>query len=290
MSWHRLCKEEYQLLCSFLRPREYRAASLTERLFRLGSFAPPSKREGTVWILGDSGFEPGIRAMVMHCANGLLLPLFHRSHRPSLDEVKDLYKLMGARAGGIYCILGEKNDVLCCEAANGRSRRSERSFYLMTLGSTFPGGYSRGREIAGLEIVQIREQDSERFFPVELAYQLEEVVNDPASYNDQAGRIHFARQCRSQIIYGATVQGKPVAKLGTNAIGRDYCQIGGVYTLREYRRMGISRLLLQHLVRTITARKQKLCLYVRKDNEAAQGLYSSMGFRVRGEYRISYPS
>jgi predicted GNAT family acetyltransferase len=91
-----------------------------------------------------------------------------------------------------------------------------------------------------------------------------------------------------QEIYYAVLEGMPVAKAGTNARGIEYDQIGGVFVSPAYRNRGFARQVLTHLLKSIFLQGRKPCLFVKKSNSPALGLYRSLGFQERGTFRISY--
>jgi len=58
---------------------------------------------------------------------------------------------------------------------------------------------------------------------------------------------------------------------------------------REYRRCGVGRSMLQHIIaQALNVGLQNITLEVRKSNEAAQSLYRSLGFEVCGVRRGYY--
>lgn len=289
-NWRRARRDDLPEISAFLSPREYRACSLSSRLSRYGQLRLPGRSEGSLWIFSPPGDNPKggtctIRGLLLLCSHGLLLPLFHETEGPERSDLAALYRRLGDISARIYCILGRREEVKLCEDALGRALEGDRSFLLMTRKhrpAPFPPP-------EGYTIRRIRETDGDTYFPLERAYQLEEVVLSRERYHETAGRIHFRKQCKSQIILAMDFHGEGVAKAGTNAIGIRYCQIGGVYTKPEHRSRGLAASLMESLLSRIFARGQYASLFVRNDNLAALGLYRKLHFEVRCEYRIAYP-
>jgi predicted GNAT family acetyltransferase len=130
--------------------------------------------------------------------------------------------------------------------------------------------------------------DSELLWPLEKAYQVEEVIRTGHQLNEAPAKRHFINTLKDQEIYYAVLDGMPVAKAGTNARGIEYDQIGGVFVSPAYRNRGFARQVLTHLLNSISLQGRKPCLFVKKSNSPALGLYRSLGFQERGTFRISY--
>ncbi|WP_020613305.1 GNAT family N-acetyltransferase [Sediminispirochaeta bajacaliforniensis] len=291
MNWKKAGQQDLPRIMEFLAPREYRAATLASRIQEYGIPKLPPKKNGSLWYLPEAEDNKGIRGLVLFCSNGLYLPLFHETHPPRYDELQDILLRFRKEYRAIYCLLGREEDVRLSEEALRCSVSERKLFYLMTrkLAEEEKGEKEKRITIPRLSVRRLSADDAERFFPVERAYQIEEVVTDPQHYNEEAGLIHFRNQCRRQLIFGAMVGNIPVAKAGTNAIAFRYCQIGGVYTRPEYRGMGIAYQTLKRVMAAVASRGQYETLYVRRDNEAAVALYRSLGFRTRCSYAITYP-
>ena len=119
-------------------------------------------------------------------------------------------------------------------------------------------------------------------------YELEEVYIDKTLFDEHVCRMHLRKNLKKQIIYVAEVHGRPVAKGGTNARGYRVDQIGGVYTQENIRKRGIAYLLMHKLLSHIFTEKEKCCLFVKKTNTAAIRLYKKLGFKIKGNYKITY--
>jgi predicted GNAT family acetyltransferase len=125
-------------------------------------------------------------------------------------------------------------------------------------------------------------------FQLQAAYETEEVLPDGAKLNAPGCRLsaeHIIRRDHSLV---AVLDKKIVGKINVSAASCNYRQIGGVYVLPEYRGRGIARILGASFSRSVISEGKKIVLFVKKNNAAAQKVYSSLGFTAIADYRISY--
>ncbi len=288
MNWKQAEAQDLSPFLDFLAPREYRAAALASRLQYNGSVRMPPGKTASLWILPERKAPESVRAAILLSEAGLYLPLYHECDAPAIEELEEFFRRCCKNSRKIYCLLGRNEDIILSNEALARPLFAERLFDLMT--SKEPAGGKSPVHIPHLHIRRIKEAEADTFFPLEREYQLEEVVTAPDRYNEAAGRLHFKQQCRSQLVFGAWMNGRPIAKAGTNAIGFRYCQVGGVYTDPAFRGRGIATAVMTRLLSAIDSRGQHCTLFVRKDNPPAAALYHSLGFVRRCGYRISYPA
>jgi len=130
--------------------------------------------------------------------------------------------------------------------------------------------------------------DLEYLMPLRSAYEIEEVILNQSNFNKTACRTRFSKTISKESVFFAEVDEKPVATCCISASGFKWGQIGGVYTLPEYRSNGLSALLMKATSKHAAKHGMDLMLFVKKDNKAALKLYSNCGFIQNGDYRISY--
>ena len=139
-----------------------------------------------------------------------------------------------------------------------------------------------------LRIFHAMASDEEKLFPLERAYQIEEVIPPNFAFSDQLLRDSFKLNFQSQKIFALEVSDAPVAKAAITSFGENFALLGGVYTLPEARRKGFAAALIRHILRHLAAENKSVSLYVKKKNLAAVELYKSLGFESAGEYRLIY--
>jgi ribosomal protein S18 acetylase RimI-like enzyme len=119
-------------------------------------------------------------------------------------------------------------------------------------------------------------------------YEIEEVILNPSRFSRAVCEQSVRSALAKQVIFVAEYRGQLIAKAQTNAIGYRYCQLGGIYTKKSFRKLGTGTAVVQALCAAIHAKGKKTCLFVKPANEAAINLYKKLGFLEIGPYRISY--
>lgn len=130
--------------------------------------------------------------------------------------------------------------------------------------------------------------DGNALYPLQEAYEKEEVLFREADFQPLACRLHLGKVLKTQEIVGLWENGHPVAKAGTNALTSTWAQIGGVYTRPEHRGQGHQKRLMAFLIRRLSDEGRRVCLFVKKTNRAAFSLYRSLGFQSSGPFSIIY--
>jgi predicted GNAT family acetyltransferase len=202
---------------------------------------------------GDGAFEPGARML--------------------LDRVPDS-----------WCLMGPAEWVARAEPLMPPSHIQHRISYEFLFRPAAPGDTAGGPG----EFRLARPGDLEALFPLQEGYEKEEVLFDPAEFNPLVARVHLLKALRHQQIGLLLVDGKPVAKAGSNALTGQWAQVGGVYTLPAWRRQGLQKRLLSALLGVWAQDGRGACLFVKAANAGALGLYRSLGFRSAGAFTILY--
>jgi len=140
----------------------------------------------------------------------------------------------------------------------------------------------------GLRIRRASSDDENGIFPLQVAYELEEVVPPSGRHDRGACRLALAKALKERIILVAELQGRPVGKAGINASGWLWDQMGGVYVSPESRGRGIGTRLALELRDLTFERRRSLALFVRPSNHAALRAYDQADFKRGGAYRIAY--
>ena len=139
------------------------------------------------------------------------------------------------------------------------------------------------------KIVRCGIKDADALMPLQLAYEAEEVLPPCRTQNPAVTRKNLERILKTEYVLALqNSDGAPVAKANTNAVGIRWAQIGGVYTVPDFRRKGCASLLVKTLAEKIVASKRFPVLYARNGNEGAQKAYSAIGFIKTGGFTIAY--
>lgn len=140
----------------------------------------------------------------------------------------------------------------------------------------------------GLIFKKCTENDAKFLLPLELAYQKEEVLTDSQKINPTVCSYSLMRRLKTQIVFSAVKNGKIVAKAGTNALSWNYAQLGGIYTLPEYRRQNIAFLTVRTLLAFLFSCRKNAVLFVNEKNTKALNLYKKLEFSEVCPYQIAY--
>lgn len=125
--------------------------------------------------------------------------------------------------------------------------------------------------------------------PLQEAYQKEEVLPKCRAFSPAASRLTIEKALHERRIAALIdMQGKITAMTAVNAIGINCVQIGGVYTVPEYRRKGFCRALVSSVTNAMINDRRQVVLYVRENNTAAMELYKGLGYRQFGRLCIVY--
>jgi ribosomal protein S18 acetylase RimI-like enzyme len=297
MRWKRASKRDLPELIDFLRRREWRAVPFTSRLRRQGRAVFPARLEASILICRRSS---GICAVMMLTSTGLLLPIFSA-------EVALLAEDGAAQDGKaavppgpfpgwkdlpyrLYSLMGPRAEVSWMEEILPARPRVSIDYHLMiqSRDSFMKQRRKSATHFPGLVIRTAYPQDLLDLLPLQIHYELEEVVVSKKRYSAQVCRQNLKRSLRQQLILMAVLKGKVVAKAGTNARGFRTDQIGGVFTAEDVRKTGIAYRVMEELLKRIFAEKPMVCLFVKETNLPALSLYRKLGFLSADRYRISY--
>lgn len=151
------------------------------------------------------------------------------------------------------------------------------------------------KEIACLKTARARivhciPQDAPLLMPLHAEYVAEEVLPRGFSQSRAATFLMLEKALKARAVYAVKLREKEkdlfVSKAHITALGSKYLQVGGVYTIPEYRHLGFAQTLL---VALLLKNPETTCvLYVRKENVAALRLYTKVGFAPAGEYEVTY--
>jgi predicted GNAT family acetyltransferase len=132
--------------------------------------------------------------------------------------------------------------------------------------------------------------DFEQWQPLQHEFLAEEGI--PIQGTPEQLRANFTENAVAGRWWGAFLDGELLAMAALNAVHGITGQIGGVFTLRDFRRRGLSRATLQTLMADSVRRHrlERLILFTGQQNRAAIRLYESLGFGSIGEYALLFGS
>lgn len=270
-SWQLLTRKEYVILAEHLANlHEWEYSALTDRLLR------PLKTS-QVWIHSAkrNSLPDGI---ILQEKSGYTFPWFTAAFRDNPDV--SLPELSYSTA----TIMGMDTNLRFYLHAAGIDSGEYITYHLMhrapsPLRLKIPSGF------------QLLPLDSSHFplvLPLERGYQREEVLLPGHMLHEETVARNLRYMLRHHIGYGVSYKGSILAKAHTNARGLKCNQIGGVYTMPEWRGRGLAGLALQGLMKALRADQFNISLFVKPGNISGSALYSKLGFSRAGGYAIAY--
>lgn len=154
----------------------------------------------------------------------------------------------------------------------------------------------------------------ESLYKLSMLYEKEEVFS-PEPFSKKDSRLRCNNALQTQFIYAFKEEGGLVSKVQTNAIGFNFLQLGGVFTIKKRRGEGLATILLISLLNKVLKLKEtekkkekeeekdstllpfntsvlgksyNASLFVRVENKVALALYKRLCFCDRGGYKIIY--
>ena len=229
--------------------------------------------------LGRLGLEESQPpAALLYQKDGVALPLLAEGVTPAVLEEAPL-------TGGIKMIMGSSLEV---EALERQVRRPLRQRILYDLMVHLGEPAAPIPPAADISVRTALPADTESLYLLQRGYEVEEVLLEDSIFNVNLCRQNLRSLLKRETVLVAYHKGIPVAKAGTNARGYGFSQVGGVYTLPEYRGNGISAYLMALLARREWDQGRALALFVKKTNLPARSLYHRGGFKRMGDFRITY--
>ena len=165
---------------------------------------------------------------------------------------------------------------------NNQSLQSELLKYSSTLKSSAQKLYNDDF------IMRCTENDMENLFEIERNYLQDEVAVRGQKVSDAEVFMRLRQILKNQLYFALISDDRIVSKAYTNAIGKNWIQIGGVYTLFQFRQNGYAALTVSTLCKRILQAHKNISLFVKTKNLPAQQLYQKIGFTFHSDYKIVY--
>ena len=137
-------------------------------------------------------------------------------------------------------------------------------------------------------IMRCTENDMENLFEIERNYLQDEVAVRGQKVSDAEVSMRLRQILKNQLYFVLISDDRIVSKAYTKAIGKNWIQIGGVYTLFQFRQNGYAALTVSTLCKRILQAHKNISLFVKTKNLPAQQLYQKIGFTFHSDYKIVY--
>jgi len=242
-------------------------------------------------IVHNSWVDSSIDFSIMLTENGQLLPICRENIASKIINLNKGLEFFGNSLSKVNTIMGDKksvSNILKNCFSNNIVSEGENSFNYYTMTLDEKNFMPCNLYLQEMNIRMATQKDIENLLPLQKNYEIEEVLPSSEIFNEAISKKHLSMILKNQITVVAEKSGKIIAKANTNGKGYIYYQIGGVYTLPEYRNIGISTALVSYLIENIFSRGMKASLFVKTNNSAALKVYINLGFSKMEEFQITY--
>lgn len=226
-------------------------------------------------------FETEILGVFYFSEGGILTSFIPK---PTKESEKELCNFFYEKK--ISCIMGEKNEAEKIRKLIFKLKKIQpddiREMLFME--------YTQSKNISAqnLEITKCSLQDADKLFPLHISYTQEEVLPEWKKINLALERLKLEKILRTQKVLAVKKENLFCAKAQTNAISKNFIQIGGVFTQKEFRSKGFASTLVKKLAEEFQKENKKSVLFVNKKNKPAICAYKKAGFISFAKYEMLY--
>lgn len=283
MKWSVAGKNDLTILIDFILEKEWEHTFFTHHLIEKGTYILPSKSKFPILILKEKN---RIKAACMVSYWGGIFPVFKSIDLPDEKELNSLTSWLNKNLKRIYSIMGTEDRVQLISNVLNKKNGNKVHYNLMRREHDHIKQVKP--QIKDLQIIKATPDDAAVLLGLELDYQREEVFLDPSSIKNAQIYHNLRTTLNEQEIFYVTSGVTPIAKAGTNAIGHKWNQIGGVYTDKNFRNIGLSTWLMEYILDYLEQDGKKTVLFVKENNKAAEKVYNKLGFENKKKFNIIY--
>jgi predicted GNAT family acetyltransferase len=276
LRWDKMDTKTIEETTNFLKAREIHCVAACSK------FLSHNSGRDHVWSLREGGT---ISALLLHSGRTLFPVLDRSAHRSA-----SYFMTRFLRKVPIHAVQGRREDADLLDYALtglGYECGDLIDYDQMTLDEE-PDSAALNAGPAGLILRQPGIADMDSLYPLQAAYEVEEVLPKGRLFNPAACWRSLERIITGEYVLTAELDGRVIGKINTNALSFSRYQIGGVFVHPAYRGRGIAVSMGAAFARLLIAHGWGLSLFVKKRNSAARAVYRRIGFSVTGDYRISY--
>lgn len=279
LRWKKIRPKNYGKAREFLKARENRYVSACARFLHI------KDRRDEVWALASGSDEP-YSALLLYYRESLY-PIFGGCRDiplpPFLDRI--IFKVP------VHSIQGPREDVEILEElvkGNDYNPAEQIDYDLMSIDEKPPLNNLLGYGPPDLILRPPEKKDIDEIYILQSAYEQEEVLPKGADFYPAACRTNLERILKSEEMLLACLGPQIAGKINTNAKSFSRYQIGGVYVRPECRGRGIAVRMTTAFIDSLINKGSGAALFVKKNNARAKAVYDRVGFKINGNYRISY--
>ena len=195
---------------AFVRRHEEQWTALSDRLRSEKTLSRPGKR-GDIRLIGSG---KAIAALLYGNSQGYVFPALDPRLVPLIDRGPgELLREIIAELPKIRTLIGHSRVVGWCAEALTRPADYRVDYLLMARACHGTSGTADApRSIRGLEIEKAHLSSARELYPLQRAYELEEVLLEPKRFNPLISMSQLKESLKQRTIYLARRQGRVVAK------------------------------------------------------------------------------
>lgn len=238
---------------------------------------------GQIWKL--SGKNGEIAALLINSRSTLMPVLCGVNEIPQPRFIKNIMRIKK-----IHSVQGLKKDVLVFEnemEKMGGFIDDIFDYDLMNL-DNLPAEDKKKSGPVDLVLRTPQLADLEPIAKLQGAYEIEEVLPKGSAFSPAASRLNISSIISKGQILAAQLNGQLVGKINVSAVSFTRYLVGGVYVHPDFRGLGIAHMMAKEFISSLAGSGMGITLFVKKNNIPARRLYLGLGFKARGDYRITY--
>nr|WP_314992630.1 GNAT family N-acetyltransferase [uncultured Treponema sp.] len=282
---------------AFVQKHEYRCVNLAEQLRLCGVPGSDTQYKLAALLSACPQRHKICCGVLLFSRQGILLHCIDTALPQEL--IRSFWQFFlnhGFVAAELHAVAGIRAHTLLLEqlilqtAAEARIDAAIDYFLMRRIGACAETFCETAQRKLGVPVSAARaaETDLDELFPLQFDYETTEVAYGDRRIDPTVCRLSLRLHLRNERIYKVTVSGCIAAKASVNAQGFHWFQIGGVYTVPEYRNNGLAAAALAQLIAANRTEACGFALFVKTANAAAVRVYEKLGFERCGLFRMSY--
>lgn len=226
-----------------------------------------------------------IDSLIAHTDNGYFYPLIKDQY---IEEASSYITNNITKVFSIYGYLKTMKQVI---KKIDKPYRYKNEYFIMKL---MKNDFKKNdKQIEGYYCTMGNTSHFEKSKDLQFLYHKEEVYTNNSYYPYNVEMIAYKKLLKTKLNYIVFTKDEnniAVSKSNINGESPGYYQLGGIYTKKEYRNKGLSRLCVSCLIADafLNSNKNNMILYVKKENLPAIKLYQRLGFTILDESMLCY--